>query len=568
MTQRTYIGWTILSLGIAGLTACQSHSYSHVKTPETDTHYGQIFATPSPEIQVSAVSESMALYNRYAQIKSQTTLMACLRAYQFTGSHSVCQEDRAPQYAKSDSRVVPQAVTRQRSARRLQQGPRRVKVQTQKPAYEGPRQRPDFLTSNLQGQSLRPTQFERPVQINGQGMGLRGLMQATREYNPTLEIERLRVQEVEENQVQAKALSRPTIGIEASSGLRQSDTSFTFDARPSQSETRPLAGVQAFISQPLYQGGKAKAMRGKTHFDSQVAKEKFNGVEDGVMFSASQVYLEILRDRKSIEIYERNISGLVRQESIISRLMGAGEATMSDMARVQSRLAAARIDLSRAKAEAQTRQSEYRNLVGRAPDTNMQMPSLYEPNSVLEVKTAAQNNNPEILASQHRIDAAHQAIKLAKADGKPTASLQGLVRGSNGQSQTIRSDSAAELLLNISVPLYSGGSNKSKLRQSKLAHSRTLLEARTVQQDIFKNIDQKWSNLQSAKHVYSLSLTQSKTAQTAYKSVKRENEVGVSTLTDVLLADEQWLKSQLNVVMSDYAIQQSKLELLYLMGRL
>lgn len=543
----------LLVLSLTGLTACQSAApFAPQNKDKKINSYAAYYGTSKP------LDEP---YIRYAQAAQSLDLMNCLREFQFTGQHSMCASNSTrPQYAR-------QAV-QSSSSKYL------------KPVYEKPSPvnhsqvhvdtRPAFLASNLQGQSLKPLPNSRPVSVEGHtgGNGLRGLIQATRQNNPTLEIERLRVKEIGENQAQAKAISRPSIGIEASSGLRQSETDFAFGNRPSETDTRPLAAVQAFITQPLYQGGRAKAMRNKTRFDSEVARETFKGIEDSVLYQAASVYLDILRDRKRSEIYSQSIRGLAQQEDISKKLLQANEATLSDVALIQSRLASAKIDMSRAESEAETNMSQYRNLVGRAPDAGTRLPDLYEPRSIQEVKDTAFKNNPEILAADHKIDAAEQSIKLAKSEGKPSASLRGLLRGSNGQSQTIRRDSAAELLFNVSIPIYSGGTTKSKVRQSKLAHSRIILEARTVQQEIFKNIDQRWAELQSAKQIYNLGRTQLKTAYTAYDSVKREKDVGVATITDVLLAEEQYRKSELNVVLSEHQIEKAKLELLFLMGRL
>lgn len=563
------------ALSLLGLSACQSAAPFAIPSKDTNVEsYAPYFGEFNPPQE---------RYRQYAQSAQNTDLMKCLREYQFTGQNSLCAAQaqypyhaQHPYYARQ---AVQPNVNSPARPMRYQHNPepgaqlRMQARQTSSPFSQSSQTadlRPDFLSSNLQGQRLQPLATSRPVSIDGQtGSGdLIGLVNAIKQNNPTLEVERLRLQEIDENQGQAKALSRPSIGIEASAGLRQSDTDFAFEGRPSQMDTRPLGAVQAFITQPLYQGGRAKAMRNKTRFDSEVALETFNGIEDGVLYQAATVYLDILRDRKRSEIYAQSIRGLAQQEDISLKLLQANEATLSDVALIQSRLASAKIDMSRAESEAQTNISQYKNLAGRAPGTGTQMPNLYEPRSIQEVKDTAFKNNPEIKAANHKIDAAEQEIKLAKADGKPSASLRGLLRGSNGQSQTIRRDSAAELLFNVSIPIYSGGSTKSKVRQSKLAHSRVILESRTTQQEIFKNIDQRWAELQSAKQIYDLGHLQLKTAYTAYDSVKREKDAGVATVTDVLLAEEQYRKSELNVVLSAHQIEKAKLELLFLMGRL
>ena len=63
------------------------------------------------------------------------------------------------------------------------------------------------------------------------------------------------------------------------------------------------------------------------------------------------------------------------------------------------------------------------------------------------------------------------------------------------RSETIRRNSAAEVLLNLRVPLLSGGENKSRVRQAALAQSRAVLETREMQNNLDERLEQLWASV-------------------------------------------------------------------------
>ena len=190
------------------------------------------------------------------------------------------------------------------------------------------------------------------------------------------------------------------------------------------------------------------------------------------------------------------------------------------------------------------------------------------PASLQDVKEIARQNNAQIKASQTQAEAAFHNIAVAKSFGRPKLSLQGVLRAAEGQSETIRRNSAAEVLLNLRVPLLSGGENKSRVRQAALAQSRAVLETREMQNNLDERLEQLWARVRAAQRSKAPNQAQKIAAQKAYDAIVQQRNAGVATSLDVLSVEQTLLDAELNLIEAQNEEDAARFQLLGLMGSL
>ena len=186
--------------------------------------------------------------------------------------------------------------------------------------------------------------------------------------------------------------------------------------------------------------------------------------------------------------------------------------------------------------------------MGRPAPSLMPVGLVELPASLQDVKEIARQNNAQIKASQTQAEAAFHNIEVAKSFGRPKLSLQGVLRAAEGQSETIRRNSAAEVLLNLRVPLLSGGENKSRVRQAALAQSRAVLETREMQNNLDERLEQLWASVRAARRSKAPNQAQKIAAQKAYDAIVQQRNAGVATSLDVLSVEQTLLDAELNLI--------------------
>lgn len=385
--------------------------------------------------------------------------------------------------------------------------------------------------------------------------------------SPRLAIEDIKIQEAEEGLVQAKAQGRFKLNLEGIAGVGQYETDFSVVDR-TDSDTRAPRAANLDLSLPIFQGGRIKAQKDLAKVGIKTAKANYDAVQNNVTLEAAVAHLNVIRDRQLIQIYARNVRLLDNQKQTVKALVNAGENTLTDEALLDARLASIQVRLKQVESNLAASESNYKRLTGRVAPDLLPVGQAMLPASLQQTKQAVLQNNHEVKTAQTQVEAAYHDIQVAKSFGRPKLALQGVLRAAEGQSDTIRRNSAAEVLLNLSVPLLSGGENKSRIRQAALAQSRAALETRALQENLTESVEQLWANVQAARLSQAPNQAQKIAAQKAYDAIVTQRNAGVATSLDVLTVEQTLLDAELNLVQAQTAENISRFQLLALMGAL
>lgn len=416
-----------------------------------------------------------------------------------------------------------------------------------------------------QGQTFGDTNAQ--PEFSGAATSFTESLNTAVKQSPRLAIEDIRIQEAEEQLEQVKSQGRFKLNFEAVAGPTQNETDFRIVNR-TDTDFRVRRSANLNLSLPLYQGGRLTAQKDAAKIDIETAKANYQAVESDVTEQAGIAHLNVLRDRALVEVYKRNVVLLENQQSSVQALLLAGENTVTDAALVEARLASIQSRLKQSQSNLSASESRYKKLTGNVAPALSSIREVRLPNSLQDAKEATFKNNAQLQAMKSQSEAAYHNIEFAKSGSRPRLSLQGGLRAAEGLSETISRSSAAELLLNLSVPILSGGENKSRVRQAVLEQSRTLLETRTLQDDLNERIEQLWANVSAAKQSQNPNLVQKQAAEKAYEVILLQRKSGVATSLDVLSIEQTLLDAELNIIQSNTAEGVGRLQILGLMGAL
>lgn len=388
--------------------------------------------------------------------------------------------------------------------------------------------------------------------------------------NPRLMAERSRLREIDENYIQARAQGRMNSSLNGNLGLsltriplsgalaEQNGSYGTFSREP--------ASAQIQVIQPLYQGGRVKALKAQAQAGIMAARESLRNTEQALFLSVATAYSNVLRDEEAARIRRNNVRVLGRQQQAAQDRFDVGVGTRTDIAQARARLAAADIGLAQADAQLQISRAAFLRTVGHQPAQLSALPTFVLPSTLETAKTLSRENNPQIIAAMFNVQAAEAGIKAAKSASKPTVSLNGTLGATRGQLAEISRAESGTIGAQFSIPIFAGGLNKSRVRAANEARTRLMFEVRDTERAVDEAMAQIWAQLDAAKRSFQASKIQVEAAEFAFEGVKIEQEVGTRSALDVLNAEQEVLDAKLAQLNSKAAVAEAEFRLLRTIG--
>src|SRR5215510_10909490 len=166
--------------------------------------------------------------------------------------------------------------------------------------------------------------------------------------NPQLNAQRAQVRATDENVPQALSGYRPKVAVTASAGYQYTDVNSTQGGSPTQLVRTEIHGANPprsaglTVTQTLYNGNQTANRTRAAESQVSGAREGLRYLEQQVLFSAAQVYMDYLRDAATVEVQKSNVRVLEQTLKQTRDRFNVGEVTRTDVAQSEAQLAAGR----------------------------------------------------------------------------------------------------------------------------------------------------------------------------------------------------------------------------------
>lgn len=392
-------------------------------------------------------------------------------------------------------------------------------------------------------------------------------------HSPMLKAERARLREIDEVYIQARGQGKLNASVSGTASIDTTRTpglnipidGFENVLNSGTTVSAPIAG-QLQVIQPIYQGGRVAALKSQARASIEAAREGVRAQETQWLLETALAYADVLLNEEQARIRRNNLKVLMRQKEAADSRFEVGAGTRTDMAQAEARLAGARVGLAQADAQLRVSRAEYRRLTGHMPEGLEPLPQLVLPDSEAQAVELAHANNPGLMAAIHNEAAGDARIKAAKSANKPTVALTGNLSAIRGQAGFPDRAESAMIGAQVTVPLTTGGLNKSRIREAQNARTRLMFETRDAKFQLNAAIMQAWAGLQAAREGLAASQIQVEAAELAFEGVQLEKDVGRRTALDVLNAEQEVLDARLSVVNSRNEVQKAGFRILALTG--
>jgi outer membrane protein len=391
--------------------------------------------------------------------------------------------------------------------------------------------------------------------------------------NPDINAQRAAVRQTDEGVPEANAGYLPKVSAVGTAGVQHANGNILTPGVPEiryQTGAFPRSyGIQA--SQNVFDGFQTiNRIRGA---ESQVlgAREQLRNTEQNTLLSGVTAYMDVLQNAAIVDLDHNNVEVLKEQLRETKDRFTVGEVTRTDVAQAEASLASANATLLSDQAVLEASIATYRQVIGDEPKTLAPVRPLMKPlpRTLPEAVNISQVEHPAIVAQEHGVDVALLSIKVAEGALYPQASVSAQVtQGFDVAVTPGQRQFNAEILGQLTIPIYQGGAEYASVRASKENLSVQELRAASIRDQIRQNVVASWGRNEAEIGVVKAARASVAANEVALAGVREEAKVGQRTTLDVLNAQQALLSARTQLVRAEHDQVVFSYSLLSSVGRL
>lgn len=392
------------------------------------------------------------------------------------------------------------------------------------------------------------------AQTGGEGRAdtLKEALALAYEENPTLEAARANQRATDAAVPIERADLLPTLNGQATltEFLKQAQASFT-------SPERQVSG-QLNLTIPVYSGGANRAGLRAAETRVLAGRADLRGSESALFSQVVAAYMDVIQNEALVALASNNVDVLATNLEATSDRFQIGDLTRTDVAQSEARLALARGDLRTAQSNLIGARETFIALVGVAPGELQPPPPLPGlPQDVDNAVSMALQDNPDLIGAQERARAAGFDIRIASAGRLPRLELftsggvtdylgtLGSIPGGGTPSQR---QTSAQAGVRATIPLFQGGRPAAQERQAQARSAAALETVVATERDVISTVRTAYANWQAASAIIESNQAAVAAAELSLEGVRAENTVGNRTILDILDAQQELFRAQVQLV--------------------
>lgn len=364
--------------------------------------------------------------------------------------------------------------------------------------------------------------------------------------NPGLAAERARVRAVRQALPQAWSELLPQVSVDAAAIEQDSSEdeflpAFTIREQPEYW----VASVRA--STLLFGSGRVLASTRQARAQIASAVALYQEAVQNVALEFTQAYAETMFAREALAAQQESLANLEEQVRFARANQREGFLTRTDVAQAEARVAQAQADLARVRSRLTEAMQLYTRVVGHPPGELQRPPPLEGlPANVDDALAYALDEHPALVAAAAEVAGANAAVDLAASNGRlrlfleSTNSTFDAIGGTNDFAQEFESS----VSVRVTVPLFSGGANRSRVRQQRYVRDASRYSLIYAQRRVTQHVNVSWSELDSARARLEASRTRLEAAELANRGTRREQQFGQRSMIDVLNQEQERLAAR------------------------
>jgi outer membrane protein len=293
-------------------------------------------------------------------------------------------------------------------------------------------------------------------------------------------------------------------------------------------------------------------------------------------FNVTTAFFNALAQRQQVAVAQSNVDATSAQLRLASAKLHAGSGVISDSLTALNTYLQARLQLLSAQSTLVVDETNLGHLVGTAGQVKaIDDSSYYQTQSPIDTASVRQDimtTAPVLTSLQAALESSEQSVRASKAAYLPTLSLQGAQSWTGYYADRPQSIPAGlqvsrSLTATLSFSPWTNFQRETQIENNEIQMANaqaSLLDARNA---IAAQINQAYALLSTAQETVAVSAAAVAAGTEALRVVTQRYQLGVATITDVLLAQNALVSAQSNQLSARYSYLLAKAQIAQIAGR-
>lgn len=380
-----------------------------------------------------------------------------------------------------------------------------------------------------------------------QAQSLLELYEAAKTYDAGVLAARANTKAAEYKAAQADALSRP------SANLSGNATASYLDQPRGTGDTNALGASVSGRFPLLNRANEASIAQARRTL--QLARTDLQSSEQDLIIRLSQAYFDVLTSQQALEATKASKAAITEQLASARRNFEVGTATITDTREAQARFDLAQAQEIAAENDLRTKRIALDQLVGASSvaPKGLRAGLILSPVSPDDVQAwvdKAAGEHPSVIKAALAVEIAKLESSKAAAAEMPTVDAVGSVsttRNGGSFATAAGMSSSAQIGLQFSMPLYTGGSTQNRIRETAELEGKARNDLAAAQRGVSQATRQAFFGLQSGRAQIKALEAAEASSRLALEATQLGYRVGVRVNLDVLNAQTQLFQTRANL---------------------
>lgn len=312
------------------------------------------------------------------------------------------------------------------------------------------------------------------------------------------------------------------------------------------------------ITQPVFMGGKIRAMNEITRYAEAIAKRERDMAVENVIYDVDAAYWQVVSLKAKEKLAQSYVSLLDTLKANVMALKAQGMVTQADVLSVAVKLNEANVDYLKVQNGLSLARMLLAQLCGlpvttvfALEDENLDDFTLTDIPETKYDMTEVWARRKDVSALELAVNVAEQKTVAERASMLPQLAIVGAYSVTNPNSFNGFKNKFGGMFsvgAMLSIPIWHWGGNYNKYRVAKSETVIRRLELEDVKEKIELQVNQASYKMHEALRIYSATCSNLENAQENLRTAQLGFREGVLTADDVLAAHTAWLKANSEVV--------------------
>ena len=322
------------------------------------------------------------------------------------------------------------------------------------------------------------------------------------------------------------------------------------------------------LTQPLYRLQNLAVYR-QAQSQVSIAEDTFVIAEQNLILRLADAYFNVLIAEESLVAAQSQTSATARSLEEATAKFEVGTVTKADVDEAQAGYDLARANEIVTHNELQVNKQTLAKIIGQTPEKLRGASELIvtplQPENMQKWEQTALQHSPVIRVAQNQLAVAQQEVARNRGERYPSVDLVASYTDSTYDGADLTGagyDSDTAMIgVQLQIPLYSGGSLSSSMREATANRIKSQQDLRESHEQVKLDTRQAYLTVTSGRLQVQAYQQAVKSSESALQTTQRGYEVGLRTSLDVLNSQQQLFENRRNLANAKYNYLNSLLQL-------